>query len=109
MVESVRVAAMNSRAVILKVAEDQMDDCARCTVSITSDADERWVVSNVYEDCCLIPSCKRCHGTTRRWGHLEHHHEDCYDLAGQPHGPPQAPQKKTKTKPVREIEDWEIE
>lgn len=102
---------MNSRATVLKITDEEMADCARCTVSITSDTNERWVVCNVYEDCCIIPLCKRCLGVGRRWDRLDRYHEDCYDLADQPHGPPQTPQKKTKTKtkPVREIEDWEIE
>ena len=88
----------DSRAVVMKISDDQMDDCARCSVSITSDTDRRWVVANVYEDCCLIPTCKKCHGTTRRWDRLEHWHEDCYDLSGQPYGEPSVPPKKRKTK-----------
>lgn len=98
---------MDSRATVIKIEEIDMDDCAGCRVSVTSDTDNRWVVANVYEDCCLIPSCKKCQGAARRWDRLEHWHEDCYDLAGQPYGAPQVPKKKKK--PVRETEDWENE
>ena len=94
----------DSRAVVMKISDDQMDDCARCSVSITSDTDKRWIVANVYEDCCSALTC--AHDPKRRWNRLEHWHEDCYDLAAQPYGPPQVPKKKPRK---QQSEDWENE
>jgi hypothetical protein len=101
------VSAMDSRATVIKIEETEMDDCARCSVSITSDTDTKWVVANVYEDCCLAPTCKKCKGSARRWDRLAHWHEDCYDLSGQPYGSPHVPKKQRKV--TRETEDWENE
>ena len=83
---------MDTRATTLKISEEDMDSCSICTVSITSDTDNRWVVANVYVDCCLIPTCKSCHGAARKWSRLEHWHTDCYSI-DEPYGPP-APVKK---------------
>jgi|SRR5665213_354663 len=98
----------DSRAVVIKITDEEMDDCVRCTVSMTSDTDKVWVVCNVYEDCCIIPVCKRCLGVGRRWDRLDRYHESCYDLSDQPHGLPHEPRKKKRV-PVRETEDWENE
>ena len=101
----------DSRAVTMKVTEDQMDECTHCSVSITSDTDKQWVVANVYTDCCILSQCKRCGGTGRRWFALEHWHEECYDGASAPYGPSEF--KKTKASKGQEedgastAEEWD--
>jgi hypothetical protein len=87
----------DTRAVSLKITEEDMDDCAWCAGSITSDTENRWVVANVYIDCCLVPTCKLCHGTARKWDRIEHWHTDCY-FADEPYGPPATVKKPRKPK-----------
>jgi hypothetical protein len=67
---------MNSRAVVRPVDPGNSASCARCgaPVKFVARAQLRQVIANVYTDGA--------------WERVEHYHEDCYDEAGQPYGPP---------------------
>jgi hypothetical protein len=67
---------MDSRAVLRPVEPGNSASCAHCgaPVKFVARAQLRQVIANVYNS-----------GT---WVRVEHYHEDCYQLAGQPYGPP---------------------
>ena len=67
---------MNSRAVVRPVDPGNSASCAHCgaPVKFVARAQLRQVIANVYTDGA--------------WERVEHYHEECYDEAGQPYGPP---------------------
>jgi hypothetical protein len=67
---------MNSRAVVRPVDPGNSASCAQCgaPVKFVARAQLRQVIANVYTDGA--------------WERVEHYHEECYDEAGQPYGPP---------------------
>ena len=68
---------MNSRAVVRPVDPGNSASCAHCGAlagKFVARAQLRQVIANVYSDGA--------------WERVEHYHEDCYDEAGQPYGPP---------------------
>lgn len=69
-----------TRAVVRFVEPGSMVDCATCgaTVKFAARTKVRQVICNVYEG--------------GRWARVEHHHEECYERAGSPHGPADASQ-----------------
>jgi hypothetical protein len=71
--------SLDSYATLVKVTDLDLADCELCKGKITIETDKKWVVCNVYEDCCIIPTCVRCKGTGRRWDRIECWHPDCYD------------------------------
>ncbi len=95
---------MDSRAALIVVSETEMDDCAYCEVSITSDSDKKWIVANVYTDCCLNPACTKCRGTARRWEKVEHYHPECYEAVDFPYGTPE--KKRARRPKAVESEEW---
>jgi hypothetical protein len=63
-----------TRAIVRFVEPGSMVDCASCglQVKFSARAKAKQVISNVYVD--------------GRWARVEHHHLDCYESSGRPHG-----------------------
>jgi hypothetical protein len=78
---------LDSRAVLLRVGDTEMDTCVSCSIEVKSDTDPKWVVCNVYEKCCKKKDCRRCRGNGRRWDRIEHWHTTCYTESSKPYGP----------------------
>ena len=72
--------APQTRAIVRFVEPGSMVDCAHCgsQVKFSARAKVKQVISNVYVD--------------GRWARVEHHHLECYDAAGEPHGAADASQ-----------------
>lgn len=64
-----------SRAVVREVEAGSTVDCIYCRERVRFQAKvrHRQVICNVYDE--------------GRWVRVEHYHEECYDGAGNPHGP----------------------
>ena len=64
-----------SRAVIRTIEAGNSAMCAHCgaQVKFVARAQLKQVIANVYED--------------GNWKRVEHFHADCYEAAGEPHGP----------------------
>lgn len=64
-----------SRAVVRLVEAGSDAVCGHCRapVKFVAKAKNRQVIANVYLD--------------GRWARVEHYHEQCYPLAGEPYGP----------------------
>ncbi|HMR94894.1 MAG TPA: hypothetical protein P5193_09545 [Microthrixaceae bacterium] len=72
---SQRTAPRRSRAVLRDVEPGSTVECAHCDerVKFQAKVRNRQVICNVY--------------IKGVWDRVEHFHADCYDLAGEPHGP----------------------
>lgn len=70
--------ALGSRAVLRRVEAGSMAICRTCDeqVKFAAKQNRAQVIANVYVD--------------GRWDRVEHFHAECYDLAGEPYGTPQA-------------------
>ena len=77
---------LDTRAKLVKLTDLDLDNCTFCEAKITIETDKKWVVCNVYEACCILPPCVRCHGTGRRWDRIEYYHVVCYDTMDYPFG-----------------------
>ena len=64
----------SSRAVVRNIEAGSSAECACCGERVKFQAKIRaqQVICNVYED--------------GRWARVEHHHLECYETAGRPHG-----------------------
>jgi hypothetical protein len=69
-----------TRAIVRFVEPGSIVDCATCgsQVKFSARAKVKQVICNVYTD--------------GRWARVEHHHLDCYEAAGDPHGAADASQ-----------------
>jgi hypothetical protein len=70
--------ALGSRAVLRRVEAGSMAICQTCDEQVKFAAKQQraQVIANVYVD--------------GRWHRVEHFHAECYELAGEPYGTPQA-------------------
>lgn len=78
-----------SRAVLRDVEPGSTVECALCgeRVKFQAKVRHRQVICNVYD--------------AGRWLRVEHFHSDCYDQAGEPHGPVDTtPVVKSRAKPA---------
>ena len=69
---------LGSRAVLRRVEAGSMTLCAFCDeqVKFAAKVNRQQVIANVYVDA--------------KWDRVEHFHAECYELAGEPYGPPAA-------------------
>ena len=70
--------ALGSRAVLRRVEAGSLAICKQCDqqVKFAAKLNRLQVIANVYVD--------------GRWNRVEHFHDECYDLAGEPYGGPVA-------------------
>jgi len=68
---------LGSRAVLRRVEAGSMALCAHCgeQVKFAAKVHRFQAIANVYVD--------------GRWDRVEHFHEECYEVAGEPYGPAQ--------------------
>ena len=68
-------ATFTSRAIVRYIEAGNSANCASCgdMVQFRARVKMQQVICNVY-----------VHG---KWDRVEHYHRECYDTAGQPHGP----------------------
>ena len=66
--------ALGSRAVLRRVEAGSLAICSHCDqqVKFAAKLNRLQVIANVYVD--------------GRWNRVEHFHDECYDLAGEPYG-----------------------
>ena len=66
---------LGTRAVLRPIDAGSSAICATCDdqVKFSAKLRRQQVICNVYEQ--------------GRWDRVEHHHAECYELAGEPHGP----------------------
>jgi hypothetical protein len=73
---------LGTRAVLRRVVPGSAVPCTTCgeIVRYAARAQHQQVIANVYVD--------------GRWNRVEHHHDTCYQDAGEPHGPPAPPPRR---------------